>query len=284
MQRLHFIKSLLVLLTLPHLLKGQIQNSMKPKNHVQLVRHATLLLRISGKKILLDPMLAVKNEMDPVQNSGNEFRIPMVDLPFNNQELTETLKDVDAIVITHTHRDHWDTAAQKLISKDKLIFCQPVDETKIRELGFINVTPIQTEITWEGLQINRTQGKHGTGEIGKKMGEVSGFVFINGNYTLYVAGDTIWCSDVEDALQRFNPNTTIVNAGGARFLTGDPITMTPEDIMKVHKALPSTSIIAVHMDTVNHCIVKRSDLRKFCNEKGIVSKVQIPEDGEQIAL
>lgn len=284
MQRLQFIKSLLGLVTLPHLLKGQIKNSMKPKNQVQLVRHATILIQMGDKKILVDPMLAAKNEMEPVANSGNEIRIPMVDLPLDNQELAKLLKDVDAVFITHTHRDHWDIAAQKLISKDKLIFCQPMDASKIREQGFINVTPIQTEIAWEGLQINRTQGKHGTGEIGKKMGEVSGFVFKNGNHTLYVAGDTIWCSDVEDALYRFNPDTTIVNAGGARFLTGDPITMTPEDIMRVHESLPSTSIIAVHMDVVNHCLIKRDDLKKFCQEKGLISKVRIPIDGEQIYL
>lgn len=282
MKRFKFIQSLFALGALPHLLKGQNLNTVKHKNYVRLIRHATLLIQMGNKRILLDPMLSTKNEMDPVVNAGNDIRIPMVDLPFNDQDLAKLLKAADAIFITHIHRDHWDVAAQKLIDKDKLIFCQPADEEKIKEQGFKNVRSISTEIRWEGLQIFRTHGQHGTGEIGKKMGEVSGFVFKDKDHTLYVAGDTIWCSEVEDALQKFNPDTTIVNAGGAQFLKGGPITMTPADVNKVHEVLPQTKIIAVHMDTVNHCFIKRGDLQREVTALGISSAVSIPSDGEFI--
>ena len=54
------------------------------------------------------------------------------------------------------------------------------------------------------------------------MGAVSGFVFSRDKESIYLAGDTIWCEDVEKALLNFKPAITILNAGGARFLTGDP--------------------------------------------------------------
>jgi L-ascorbate metabolism protein UlaG (beta-lactamase superfamily) len=284
MKRVKFIQSLLTLLALPHFLKGQNIDSMKQESYVRLIRHATLLIQFGNKKILVDPMLSAKNEMDPVVNAGNDIRIPMVDLPFNNQELTKILKDVDAVFITHTHRDHWDLAAQKLIDKGMEIFCQPSDEVKIKEQGFKNVRPISTQVIWNGLQIFRTNGQHGTGEIGKKMGDVSGFIFKNKDHAIYVAGDTIWCRDVEDSLQRFKPDITILNTGGAQFLTGDPITMTYDDVIHVHESLPKTKIIAVHMNTVNHCLIKREDLQKAVTSNGIAKAVSIPIDGESIHI
>jgi L-ascorbate metabolism protein UlaG (beta-lactamase superfamily) len=257
---------------------------MKVKDTIQLLRHATLYIQIAGLKLLIDPMLSSKEEMDPVQNCGNEKRIPMVDLPISKEDLNTMLKEADAVFVTHTHRDHWDAAAQQLIDKNKPVFCQPADEVKIKEQGFKNVTAIDNTIHWKGITIHRTNGQHGTGEIGRSMGVVSGFVFESNNKTIYVAGDSIWCDDVENALHQFKPGVTVLNAGGAQFLTGDPITMTPDDVIKVHEALPETRIIAVHMDTVNHCLVKRTDLAKALEKVGLQLEVMIPVDGEEIEI
>jgi L-ascorbate metabolism protein UlaG (beta-lactamase superfamily) len=115
------------------------------------------------------------------------------------------------------------------------------------------------------------------------MGEVSGFVFNWKDESIYLAGDTIWCKEVEDSLATFNPAITILNAGGARFLTGDPITMNPTDVITVKEKFPETEIIAVHMDTVNHCFDKRANLRQALSDKKITS-VLIPMDGETIKV
>ncbi|PSR52012.1 hypothetical protein AHMF7605_28740 [Adhaeribacter arboris] len=257
---------------------------MNPKISVQLLRHATLIIHIGKQKLLVDPMLASKGELDPVQNCGNNIRIPMVDLPLEKDALQKILSEVDAIVVTHLHRDHWDLAAQTLINKDKLIFCQPSDLDKIKKQGFTNVTPIDQQLIWKDIKIFRTKGKHGSGEIGQKMGEVSGFVFASKQQSVYLAGDTIWCDDVNEALKEHQPTAIIVNAGGAQFLSGGPITMTPEDIRQVYAKQPNAKIIAVHMDTVNHCFVKRTALRKALQENNLVSKVIIPFDGDLIPL
>jgi len=256
----------------------------KNKSTIRLLRHATLLIEINGKTILVDPMLSPKDKLDPVQNCGNDIKFPMVDLPISNAELTQILSEVDVVIVTHLHRDHWDITAQNLIDKNKLIFCQPNDQDNIRGQGFKNVQSISTSYNWKGINIIRTNGKHGTGEIGKKMGEVSGFVIDHPGESLYLAGDTIWCEDVEKALLTYKPKVTILNTGGARFLTGDPITMTPGDVVNVHEKLSQTKIIAVHMDTVNHCFIKRTDLLQALTEKGLESIVLIPDDGEVIEL
>jgi len=284
MNRKTFIQRLILFFSaMPYLLAAK-NRSNENKFKIRLLRHATLIIEINGKKILVDPMLSAKDKLDPVQNCGNELRFPMVELPVNDSELSQILSEVDAVVVTHTHRDHWDVAAQHLIDKNKLIFCQPNDNAKIKEQGFKNIQPVVSSFDWNGITINRTNGKHGTGEIGKKMGEVSGFVFSYKKESLYVAGDTIWCDDVEKALTEHKPKITILNAGGAKFLTGDPITMTPNDIVNVYEKLPQTKIIAVHMDTVNHCLIKRKNLLDALIERGLESKIRIPNDGETITI
>jgi L-ascorbate metabolism protein UlaG (beta-lactamase superfamily) len=138
-------------------------------------------------------------------------------------------------------------------------------------------------LAWRGITIDRTGGKHGTGEIARKLAPVSGFVLqASGEPTLYIAGDSIWCEEVAGPLRQFQPAVTVLNAGGARFLQGDPITMTPEDVMAVCKAAPSTQVVAVHMDAINHCIVTRDDLAFQLEAERLRERVAIPADGEWV--
>jgi L-ascorbate metabolism protein UlaG (beta-lactamase superfamily) len=141
------------------------------------------------------------------------------------------------------------------------------------------------EFHWQDIVFTRTGGRHGTGEIGQKMGPVSGFVLqAAGEPTLYIAGDTIWCEEVAQALTTHQPDVTVVNAGAAQFLTGDPITMTAENVCQVCRALPKTRVIAVHMEAINHCLLTRRQLRERLEQERVSAQVVIPADGEIITL
>ena len=96
------MQSFLALTVLPYVSKAS--SDRKQPNYIRLLRHATLIIQLNGKKILIDPMLSAKDEMEPVQNCGNDTRIPMVDLPIDSTDLTEILKGIDAAVVTHTPR------------------------------------------------------------------------------------------------------------------------------------------------------------------------------------
>ncbi len=251
-----------------------------------LLRHATLVLDYFSHRILVDPMLSEAGAMEPVQNAANPKRIPLVNLPLDARQLAGLLEQIDAVLVTHLHRDHWDAPARELLRKAVPIICQAGDETAIREAGFTSVEPVMTELEWGGIHFSRTGGRHGTGEIGQKMGRVSGFVLrAAGEPVVYIAGDTIWCPEVADALHAFRPDTVVVNAGAAQFLTGGPITMTAEDVTRVSRALPRANVVAVHMEAVNHCGLTRKMLRQSLRAEGIADgRVLIPDDGERIYL
>lgn len=249
---------------------------------VRLLRHATVVIELDGIKFLVDPMLSAKDAMDPVKNAGNEIRIPMVDLPLSSEAMEEIINNVDAVIITHTHRDHWDALAQKNIPKDKLLLVQPADEETLHKQGFEKVNAVNISTEFKGLQITRTRGQHGSGEIGLRMGTVSGFMISHGKTKIYIAGDTIWCEEVKQALQIHKPDVVIVNAGEAKFLQGGQITMGIDDITNVFHAAPKAKIIVVHMDTINHCLLTRSKLKTALESTGMLKKFLIPNDGEVI--
>lgn len=220
--------------------------------------------------------------MSPIENSGNDRRNPLVELPI---AVNQILDGIDAVVVTHLHRDHWDDVAALEIPKHLRIICQAEDAERFHDLGFDDVRPIHSAAVFGHVGIYRTEGRHGTGEIGKKMGRVSGFFFKSrAGESIYVAGDTIYANPVRDALMRYRPTYTVVNCGGARFVEGDPITMTAEDVAQVVSVAPFTKVIAVHMDAINHCMVSRNGLKSFLKQRGMDCKVAIPADGQILAL
>lgn len=245
------------------------------------LRHATFVITVNGLNILVDPMLSVARAMDPIANAGNQLRIPLVDLPLSDTELHQLLRSIDAVLLTHTHRDHWDARAQELLSKHLPILCQPEDQHTLAGAGFSTVLPVVHSTEWQGLHFSRTGGQHGRGELGKKMGPVSGFVVQGkGLPLLYIAGDTVWCPEVQQALEHFSPQVVVLNAGAATYVTGGgPITMTDDDVCQVCHIAPQAQVVAVHMETINHCRLTRAALKTRLEAEQLTKQVLIPADG-----
>jgi L-ascorbate metabolism protein UlaG (beta-lactamase superfamily) len=245
-----------------------------------LVRSATLLLDIAGRRLLVDPMLAPAAATGPIPGTPNPRPNPLVDLPMPAEEVVERL---DAVLVTHLHNDHFDAAATALLDPRTPLACQPSDEATLRERGFGDVRAVQGGLDLCGVGVARTRGRHGTGEIGRRMGEVSGYVLrVPGEPALYVAGDTIWCDGVDDALAEHQPEVVVVNAGGAVFDQGDPIIMDAGDVIETAKAASRSTIVAVHLEALNHCLLTRAELRAAVDAAGVGDRVLIPADGEAL--
>lgn len=213
---------------------------------IHFLRHATLVITLDDLTLLVDPMLSPAQAMEPIVSAGNQRRIPLVDLPLAQKELQVLLGKIDAVLVTHTQRDHWDAAATTLLPKYLPIVCQPTDQGLIGQAGFSAVLPFHQQVEWKRLHIHRTAGQHGSGELGKKMGPVSGFLLTTKNSpALYIAGDTIWSPEVEQVLAHFSPQVVVLNAGAATYATGGgPITMTEDDVCRVSRAAPWAQVLA----------------------------------------
>jgi L-ascorbate metabolism protein UlaG (beta-lactamase superfamily) len=248
--------------------------------NLTLVRNATLRLEMGGRRLLLDPMLDPAGARPPIAGTANPVPNPVVELPSPAEEIVD---GVEAVLVTHLHADHLDDAAVGLLEPRVPLACQPQDETTLRERGFTDVRPVVGGIDFCDLGVARTGGRHGTGEIGERMGPVCGFVLrARGEPVLYVAGDTIWCDEVDAALVEHEPAVVVVNAGGARFLEGDPIIMDAEGVIETAHAAPRATVVAVHLEALNHCPVRRAELREAVDAAGVGGRVVIPGDGETL--
>lgn len=249
---------------------------------LQFIRHATLSICLSDACLLVDPMFSEKEVNPPIKYSSNERRNPLVDLPI---QIHSDWQQPDAVLVTHLHADHWDRKAAQTLSKKVPIFCQIGDETNDAFSGFQTVEPVREATCFKQIAIIRTGGQHGKGKIATQMGPVSGYVLKAKNEpSLYIAGDTIWCDEVKQALDKHKPDIIIVNAGAAQLIDSDPITMNADDVISICRYAPDSQIIAVHMEAINHCLLTRDQLRQSLEAEGLSHRVIIPEDGEWLKL
>jgi L-ascorbate metabolism protein UlaG (beta-lactamase superfamily) len=247
--------------------------------NIHQIRNSTQVIDYAGKKFLVDPFLAEKGAYPPFQGASRDDNNPLESLPLAVEEI---IAGIDAVIVTHTHIDHWDDAAAAALPKGIQLFSQnEEDAEKIQSAGFTNVEVLQEDTVFAGIALAKTKGEHGRGEIANALGSVSGVVFKHEDEkTLYIAGDTVWNEAVQEAIDTHKPEVIVLNAGANQFLEGGPIVMDKEDVYEVHKAAPEAILIAVHMESANHWALSRADLRSFADEKGMSSHVNVAENGE----
>lgn len=247
-----------------------------------LVRNATLRLELAGRTLLVDPCLAPKDSMDPFAGGA---RNPTVDLPM---PAADVVAGIDAVFVSHLHPDHWDAAAAEVLPRDVPVLAPAEVAAGLGEQGFTRVTVLEAGHDWHGVRLVRTDGRHGHGAIAEAMGRVSGLVLVPPDGPgVYWAGDTVWCDAVERAIAEHAPGVIVTHSGGAT-LPGhedDPIIMDVPETLRTCAAAPEATIVAVHLEALDHCPVTRAGLRRAAEAAGVGGlRLRIPADGETVLL
>ncbi|MFJ5440933.1 MBL fold metallo-hydrolase [Pectobacterium sp. CHL-2024] len=266
-------------------------NKSMKQLQMQEIRNATVKFTYANITFLVDPMFAKKGAYPGFENTyRSHLRNPLVELPLPVQDV---MKGVDAVIVTHTHLDHWDPAAQELLPKDMPLFVQnKADQKTIRSQGFTDVRVLDGQAIFGDVKLSKTGGQHGTDKmfssppLAEFLGEAMGIVLEAPGYkTVYLVGDTIWRPEVDNAIKEFSPDVIVLNAGYARVNDYDgAIIMGKDDVLRAVNVAPKAKIVAVHMDAINHMGQNRKELREFIKEKGIESHVNVPEDGAVLAF
>lgn len=254
------------------------------------IRNATQIIEYAGKKILIDPMLADKGAWAGFAGTArSELRNPLVALPFSIDDIV----DVDAVIVTHTHEDHWDEAAIAAIPKTLPVYVQhEADGQVLRGQGFRDIRLLSEDSAFAGVAlVKTTSGQHGSDRtyavaaMAERLGEACGVVLRHPQEkTLWLVGDTIWRDEVEADMVRLQPDVVVLNAGYAHVVGFGPIIMGKEDVLKAHFTLPEAKIVASHMEAVNHCLLSRDELRQYVADNQIADVVSIPQDGETLVF
>ncbi len=246
---------------------------------LELIRNATLKISYGGHVLLIDPYFAPRHSLPSFTGRSPN---PMTELP---RSIDDILQGVELVIVSHLHTDHFDAVAKERVPKTLPILCQPGDEGRIRDAGFTNVTPLAQSITWQELTITPRQGSHGVGPVVEKMGPVIGFTLeADGEPTVYWAGDTVLYPPVAETIREFSPDIIVTHSCGARW-DGDLIVMDDKQTLEVSRLAPQATIVATHMEALDHATVTRQDLRQTAEASGLdPSRLLIPADGETLNL
>jgi L-ascorbate metabolism protein UlaG (beta-lactamase superfamily) len=246
---------------------------------LRLLRNATLKLEISGRIVLIDPFFAPKGSRPSFTGRAPN---PLVELPATPEEI---LDGVELVVVSHLHADHFDPVAQSLVPKYLPLICQPGDEHKIRSYGFNDVMPLAKVVDWNGIRLQRREGSHGLGPVVQKMGPVMGFsIAAKDEPTVYWTGDTVLYPPVETTIRDTRPEIVIIHACGARW-DGDLIVMDAAEAVATCQLAPDATVIATHMESLDHATISRDELRQYAAAQGVSpEQLLIPLDGEMLQL
>ena len=153
---------------------AQEAGDRQPGVRITQIRNATLHVHYAGTRFLVDPMLSDRRAWPGFEGSVNsEERNPLVYLPLTMDEIL----DVDAVIVTHLHEDHWDEAARNNVPKAIPLFAQnEADAETIRGQGFIDVRVLSRESSFDGVNLIKTGGRHGTDAAHAVAGDILGKV------------------------------------------------------------------------------------------------------------
>lgn len=245
---------------------------------IQLIRNATLKINYGDTTFLVDPMLGGAKSFMSFVEQGKNLN-PTVNLPLS---LDKVLNDVDAVLLTHNHPDHFDKRASEVINKEVPIFVQPDDVVGIKKAGFKRVNSVEKRLLYNGFEIIRTGGKHGPEQALEMLGNVSGFILKKANFpSIYIVGDCLWDDEIKGNIKKYSPDIIITNSGGAEYMN-NKILMDANATIEVAKYAPQAKVVAVHMNSIDHCKTTRDILAAEAKKSNI--RILIPKDGEIVEL
>ena len=105
-----------------------------------------------------------------------------------------------------------------------------------------------------------------------------------GEPTFYWCGDSVLYPPLREAISATDPDVIVTHSCGALW-DGTLIVMDAQQTLELCEAAPRATVIATHMEALDHATVSREALRQAADAQGIAAdRLLIPRDGETISL
>lgn len=215
---------------------------------VTFVNHATFLLQTAGLNLLTDPIWSER--ASPVTFAGPKRRrapgLRMEDLP-----------PIDAILISHSHYDHFDKATlAQLLARDRpAVFCPLGVAKALGKIGFTEIFESDwwQYVAWRGLHMHCVPAQHFSARTPFDRNRTlwCGWMLDNEEGSIYFAGDTGFGGLFEEigaSFLRIRLSLLPIGAYRPQWFMG-PIHMAPSQALYSHRILNSQYSIATHFGT-----------------------------------
>ena len=215
--------------------------------------NATTLLRLGQFTLLTDPNFIGRGQR--VYLGKGLWTKRLTDPAI----LPEDLPDLDAVLLSHLHGDHWDRIAYATIDRDTPVVTTQSAARALSSRGFratADLRPWQVhEIGGDGetLRITSVPGVHGPGPLARVLPPVMGSVLElvrdgEVSWRGYISGDTLFRPWLGEVLQRCGPLDVVVpHLGGTKAL-GITVTMDGRQGADLVELLGPPVTVPVHFD------------------------------------
>lgn len=231
------------------------------------VGNATTIIRYGPITLLTDPNFLRRGQRAYLGYglSSRRLRDPAIKV--------DDLPDLDGVVLSHLHGDHWDRVAERHLDHELPILTTGPAARTLRARGFGAATGLPT---WHGETITKDDhaatvtalpGRHAPRPLGRLLPTVMGSLLELGprdgppRLRLYISGDTLMYDELAEVRSRYpDIDAGIVHLGGTRLLGLLTVTMDGEQGARWTQAAGCATVIPIHYDDYT---VMRSPLTDF---------------------
>ena len=251
--------------------------------------NATTLLRLGPFTLLTDPNFLHRGQRAYLGKGLWTTRL-------TEPALQPTqLPDLDAIVLSHMHADHWDRIATRYLDKDTPVITTQAAASALGRRGFratADLRPWQRhELTRgeETLRITSVPGVHGPGAMGRLLPPVMGSVLelVRGgevDWRCYISGDTIFRPWLAEVLERCGPlDVVIPHLGGTKAL-GLTVTMDGRQGADLVDLLTPRVTVPVHFDDYSRFASPLGDFVEEVLRRRAPGEIRTVHRGDTISL
>jgi L-ascorbate metabolism protein UlaG (beta-lactamase superfamily) len=245
-------------------------------------RHATFVLRLGEFRLLVDPMYMSKGTALPVPSTLHLERNPLEDTPRPWPAIGRS----DLLLITHHHFDHFDRQAARALPKDLIVITPANGEARLRRLGFSQIRPLRPGQGFEvgNLQIRALPVKHAQrlGPLLYKPGV--GYLIGLDTASIYISGDTVFFDGILERLSHVHLGLAVFYGGGAKIPVLGRHTLSHREVLYLFDRLRPDKAVVIHLDSLNHCLEKRSELRRMIETAHLSDRILLPLPGEEVVF
>ncbi|MFO0758171.1 MAG: MBL fold metallo-hydrolase [Byssovorax sp.] len=212
-----------------------------PAPQLTWIGHASFLLTLGGKRILIDPVLAPR--VGPVKRLAP----PGLDI--------SRLPPIDLVLLTHNHRDHLDTWTLSQLGKEPTYVVPLGNAPLLRKAGAEQVTELDwwEKATIAGLEITLVPSRHWSMRMPWDRNDMlwGGFVIRGPEGVAYHSGDTAFFDGFAEIGKKVGAIDWAMLPIGAyepRWFM-KPQHMGPEEAVEAATMLGAKTFVAMHWGT-----------------------------------
>lgn len=200
----------------------------------------------------------------------------------------DALPELDLVLLSHFHGDHFDRVAQERLDKELPIVTTPQATGQLRELGFTNTHGLDT---WESLQVTKggralsltaCPAKHGPGVTDLVLPDVMGTVIESDSPAprVYVTGDTLVIDELHEIRRRYPEiDVGLFHLGGTRVL-GILVTMDADQGVDAVRMIDPRVVVPIHYDDYDAFTSSLEEFLEAASSAGLGDRVHPVRRGD----